>query len=98
MKACKPLQTEMNQMTRGIPEHALLTLDGMLNNRYKNINAMIMPPLALALNDPKTSLTRRRDIQDFKDKLAEALDSIELLCKHVANNRDNRPRSQFYIC
>ena len=69
MKACKPLQTEMNQMTRGIPEHALLTLDGMLNNRYKNINAkVIMPPIALALNDPKTSLTRRRDIQDFKER------------------------------
>ena len=50
--ACMPLQVEKTRMTRGIPEHVLLTLDGMLTNRYKNINAkMTIPPLAIALNE-----------------------------------------------
>ena len=33
------IQAEKNKMTPSIPEHLLLTLDGMLTNRYKNMNA-----------------------------------------------------------
>ena len=36
MDTCMPLQTETNGMARGIPEHRLITLDGMLNNLPKN--------------------------------------------------------------
>ena len=67
LNACIPLQAERNRMTRGIPEHYLVTLDGMLTNRYKAINAKItIPPLALAINDQNTSLTRRKNIQNFQ--------------------------------
>ena len=67
LNACMPLQAEKNKMTRGIPEHLLLTLDGMLTNRYKNMNAKItIPPLALALNDQKTSLTKRQSVRNFQ--------------------------------
>ena len=66
LDACMPLQAEQNKMTRGIPEHVLVTLDGMLTNRYKSINAkVIIPPLAIALNDQETSLTRRKPISNF---------------------------------
>ena len=54
MNKCMPFKLEVNKMTRGIPEHTLITLDGMLTNRYKEINAKItIPPLALALNDQR---------------------------------------------
>ena len=66
LDACMPLQVEQNTMMRGIPEHVLVTLDGMLTNRYKSINAkVIIPPLAIALNDQETSLTRRKPISNF---------------------------------
>tara|TARA_B100000674_G_C37917876_1_gene951845 strand:- start:723 stop:1475 length:753 start_codon:yes stop_codon:yes gene_type:complete len=67
LDTCMPLQTEQNKMTRGIPEHVLVTLDGMLTNRYKTINAKItVPPLALALNNQQTSLTRHQTVQNFQ--------------------------------
>ena len=37
LNACMPLRAEKNKMTRGIPEHELVTLDGMLMNRYKKL-------------------------------------------------------------
>lgn len=65
--ACKPLQAEKNGMTRGIPEHYLTTLDGMLTNRYEEIEAKIVtPPLAVALNNQATSLTRHKTPQNFQ--------------------------------
>ena len=67
LAACMPLQTEINRMTRGIPEHMLVTLDGMLTNRYEKIKAKVtIPPLALALNNQATSLTKRKNIRDFE--------------------------------
>ena len=67
MNICKPLQVELNTMTRGIPEHVLVTLDGMLTNRYKEINAKVtIPPLALALNNQKTSLTKQQTVRNFQ--------------------------------
>ena len=67
MNKCMPFQLEVNNMTRGIPEHTLTTLDGMLTNRYKEINAKItIPPLALALNDQKTSLTNSVSACNFQ--------------------------------
>lgn len=67
LNACMPLQAEKNSMTRGIPEHMLLTLDGMMTNRYTKINAkVIIPPLALAQNNQETSLTRIRNVSNFK--------------------------------
>ena len=68
MNKCKPFKLEVNKMTRGIPEHTLITLDGMLTNRYKDINAKItIPPLALALNDQQTSLTNSKNACNFQD-------------------------------
>ena len=59
IRACKPLQTEKDKMARGIPEHTFITLDGMLINRYRSINAKVtIPPLAIALNIQDTSLTK----------------------------------------
>ena len=67
MAKCKPFKLEVNKMTRGIPEHTLITLDGMLTNRYKDINAKItIPPLALALNDQRTSLTNSEYACNFE--------------------------------
>ena len=67
LNECMPLQLEQNMMKRGIPEHVLVTLDGMLTNRYQAINAKVtIPPLALALNRPEASLTRREPIKDFQ--------------------------------
>lgn len=67
LDACMPLQVEKNGMTRGIPEHVLLTLDGMLNNRYKSINAKVtIPPLAMALNNQQSSLTRGQTVHNFQ--------------------------------
>tara|TARA_B100000674_G_scaffold382195_2_gene325125 strand:+ start:1471 stop:2241 length:771 start_codon:yes stop_codon:yes gene_type:complete len=66
LDTCMPLKTENNNMTRGIPQHFLVTLDGMLTNRYKEINAKVtIPPLALALNDQSTSLTKNQNICNF---------------------------------
>ena len=68
-KMCKPLQAEKNGMTRGIPEHYLTTLDGMLTNRYEKIKAqIIVPPLSLATNNQQTSLTRLKDIQNYRSR------------------------------
>ena len=67
LNTCMPLQVEQNAMIRGIPKHVLVTLDGMLTNRYKSINAKVtIPPLALALNNQQTSLTRRQPVRNFK--------------------------------
>ena len=67
LEICMPLQAEKNKMTRGIPEHILVTLDGMLTNRYKEMEAKVtIPPLSLALNNQQTSTTKRRAIQNFK--------------------------------
>ena len=66
LKTCMPLRVESNAMTRGIPKHILVTLDGMLTKHYKNIGAkIIIPPLALALNNQQTSLTKRKAINSF---------------------------------
>ena len=66
IQTCRPLKVEENKMTRGIPEHILVTLDGILCNRYKDINAKVtIPPLALSLNDQQTSLTRGKKIHSF---------------------------------
>jgi GR25 family glycosyltransferase involved in LPS biosynthesis len=67
LQTCKPLKSEKNKMTRGIPEHQLTTLDGMLSNRYHEMKAeIIIPPLTIALNNQETSLTRRKNIQNFQ--------------------------------
>ena len=67
LQACMPLQVENNKMTRGIPKHVLVTLDGMLTNRYREINAKVtIPPLALALNNQQTSLTRQQTTLNFQ--------------------------------
>lgn len=56
-----PLATTTCTMPRGIPTTETVTLDGMLNLHYPGINAWVMnPPLAVALNDPKSSLTLAR--------------------------------------
>ena len=67
LHTCRPLKSEKNEMTRGIPEHYLTTLDGMLSNRYHEMGAeIIVPPLTIALNNQETSLTRRKKIQNFQ--------------------------------
>ena len=59
-----PLIAEQIEMGRGIPRHYSETLDGLLNNQYEEINAKIaFPPLALALNNPNESLTRKQKFQ-----------------------------------
>ena len=60
LKLLNPLTTEEIPMGRGIPTHYSATLDGILNNKYEEIKAKIVfPPLALAINNQKESLTRR---------------------------------------
>ena len=55
-----PLTAEVISMGRGIPEHYSETLDGILNNQYEKIGAeIVFPPLAIAINDQKDSLTRK---------------------------------------
>ncbi len=67
LNVCMPLKVEQNTMMRGIPKHVLVTLDGMLTNRYKEIRAkVIIPPLAMALNNQHTSLTRRKPVRNFQ--------------------------------
>ena len=59
--------SEEIRMGRGIPIHYSETLDGLLNNQYENIDAnIIFPPLALALNDQNSSLTRKKNPQNFE--------------------------------
>ena len=44
---------------RGFPEISTNGIDALLNLHYRNIGAeVVVPPLALALNDPSTSLTK----------------------------------------
>ena len=67
LKQLNPLVSEPIIMGRGIPTHYSETLDGALNNQYENIDAkIIFPPLALALNNQKESLTRKSKVQNFK--------------------------------
>ena len=55
----KKLETLSLKLGRGFPEITTLGIDALLNLHYRDIGAeVIMPPLALALNDPLTSLTR----------------------------------------
>ena len=71
------------------------------NNRYKDINAKItIPPLAIALNDQQTSLTRAKNCSQFLKadiESAKALNAIKLLSKHIADNSNYRSRTQFDI-
>ena len=68
LKQLNPLISEKINMGRGIPTHFSETLDGALNNQYERIGAkVIFPPLALALNDQNGSLTRKRNMQNFKE-------------------------------
>jgi len=62
-----PLTSTTLPMTRGIPQTTPLTLDGMLNHFHSTIKSWVVnPPLAIALNDPKTSLTLTKPtIQNF---------------------------------
>ena len=61
-----PLISEKIIMGRGIPTNISETLDGALNNRYEDIGAeIVFPPLALALNNPHRSLTRKKKPMDF---------------------------------
>lgn len=56
-----PLQTRSITVSRGIPMVDALTLDGLLNCIYSRIGAYVVdPPLAVAINDPTTSLTHQR--------------------------------------
>ena len=68
LKQLNPLTSETIAMGRGIPTHFSETLDGVLNNQYEKIGAEIMfPPLALALNNQKESLTRKNNLVNFQD-------------------------------
>ena len=52
------------QLGRGFPEISTLGIDALLNFHYEDITAsVITPPIALALNNPDTSLTRNRNQQ-----------------------------------
>ena len=53
------LETKTLNLGRGFPIISTNGIDGLLNLYYQQIEAeIVMPPLALALNDPQTSLTR----------------------------------------
>lgn len=55
----KRLETLPLHLGRGFPEISTHGIDALLNLHYQQIGAeVVMPPLALALNDPVTSLTR----------------------------------------
>jgi glycosyl transferase family 25 len=59
-----PLQTRRITVSRGIPVVDALTLDGLLNSIYSRIGAYVVdPPLAIAINDPTTSLTQQSHCQ-----------------------------------
>lgn len=67
LKRLNPLTRELVPMGRGIPTNFSQTLDGALNNQYERIGAkVVFPPLALAINDQNESLTKRRNITDFR--------------------------------
>ena len=55
----KRLETLPLNLGRGFPQISTHGIDALLNLHYQQIGAeVVMPPLALALNDPVTSLTR----------------------------------------
>ena len=57
----KPLETLPLKLGRGLPNISTYGIDGLLNIYYEQIKAeVVIPPLALALNDPLNSLTRHR--------------------------------------
>ena len=67
LESLNPLTRDLIPMGRGIPTNFSQTLDGVLNNQYEIIGAkVIFPPLALAINDQKNSLTKKSNIKDFK--------------------------------
>ena len=58
------LETKPLKLGRGFPEILTNGIDGLLNLHYQQIKArIIVPPLALALNNPFTSLTRNGPTQ-----------------------------------
>ena len=61
LKTIKSLETLPLRLGRGFPQISTNGIDGLLNRHYQYIRAeVIMPPLALALNNPLTSLTKKR--------------------------------------
>ena len=55
----KCLETKKLKLGRGFPEITCHGIDALLNLHYQKIKAeVVMPPIALAVNDPLTSLTR----------------------------------------
>ena len=53
------LETMPLRLGRGLPEITTLGIDALLNLHYHQLESgVVMPPLALALNNPCTSLTR----------------------------------------
>ena len=61
IKTIVRLETHPLRLGRGFPVIKTLGIDGLLNLHYQKIGAeILMPPLALALNDQLTSLTRGR--------------------------------------
>lgn len=59
LKTIKQLDTLPLRLGRGFPEISTHGIDALLNLHYQQIGAeVVMPPLALALNDQLTSLTR----------------------------------------
>ena len=60
----KTLETLPLQLGRGFPEISTHGIDGLLNLHYQQIKAeVVVPPLALALNDQLTSLSRNSPTQ-----------------------------------
>ena len=60
----KRLESLPLHLGRGFPAMMTLGIDGMLNLHYHNIGAeVVIPPLALTLNNPHTSLTRHESNQ-----------------------------------
>ena len=100
LEACMPLQVEKNGMTRGIPEHVLVTLDGMLNNRYKDHQRKSNNTSTGPGAQQSTNIANKgRNIRQFPklNSSAKTLHTIQLLGKHIANNCNNRSRTQFNI-
>ena len=59
LSTIEKLETLPLLLGRGFPQVSTNGIDGLLNLHYYKIGAeVIMPPLALALNNPNTSLTR----------------------------------------
>ena len=56
----KELKTVPLNLGRGLPQITTHGIDGLLNLHYWELGAeVVIPPLAIALNDPLTSLTRK---------------------------------------